>query len=82
MTVVGKGDAEEAREPDANGPLCTFVFKTVSDPFVGHITMFRVFSGQVGPIRACSTRRRPGGTDRPAVHRSTADHETVRGRHG
>ena len=26
-----------------------FVFKTVSDPFVGHITMFRVFSGTVRP---------------------------------
>jgi elongation factor G len=25
------------------------VFKTVSDPFVGHITMFRVFSGRVRP---------------------------------
>ena len=25
------------------------MFKTVSDPFVGHITMFRVFSGAVRP---------------------------------
>src|SRR5262245_36794717 len=49
ITVVGKGDAEETREPEAAGPLCGFVFKTVSDPFVGHITMFRVFSGQVRP---------------------------------
>ena len=30
-------------------PLAAFVFKTVSDPFVGHITMFRVFSGRLRP---------------------------------
>jgi elongation factor G len=46
---VGKGDSEETREPDPSGPLSAFVFKTVSDPFVGHITMFRVFSGSVKP---------------------------------
>jgi len=49
ITVVGKGDSEETREPDPSGPLSAFVFKTVSDPFVGHITMFRVFSGSVKP---------------------------------
>src|SRR4029077_18507679 len=49
ITVVGKGDAEETREPETTAPLCAYVFKTVSDPFVGHITMFRVFSGQVKP---------------------------------
>src|SRR6185436_14729028 len=49
ITVVGKGGDEESREPDPGGPLCAYVFKTVSDPFVGHITMFRVFSGQVRP---------------------------------
>ena len=30
-------------------PTTAFVFKTISDPFVGHITMFRVFSGTVRP---------------------------------
>src|SRR6478736_6093539 len=48
ITVVGKG-GDETREPEPSGPLCAYVFKTVSDPFVGHITMFRVFSGQVKP---------------------------------
>jgi len=48
ITVQGKaGDAERPSEADA--PLTAFVFKTVSDPFVGHITMFRVFSGRVRP---------------------------------
>jgi elongation factor G len=44
------GDAERTSDP--NGPLTAFVFKTVSDPFVGHITMFRVFSGRMRPDTA------------------------------
>jgi elongation factor G len=49
IVVEGKGGAESERACDPNGPLTAFVFKTVSDPFVGHITMFRVFSGRVRP---------------------------------
>ncbi len=49
LDVIGKGGEEKERTPDANGPLTAFVFKTLSDPFVGHITMFRVFSGKVRP---------------------------------
>lgn len=49
VEVSGKtGDLKE-RASDASGPTTAFVFKTVSDPFVGHITMFRVFSGKVRP---------------------------------
>ena len=49
VTVVGPDDSEAARSPDPSGPLTAYVFKTLSDPFVGHITMFRVFSGVVRP---------------------------------
>ena len=49
ITVHGKSGGEKERECDTNGPLTALVFKTVSDPFVGHITMFRVFSGRVRP---------------------------------
>ena len=49
IAVVGKGGDEKERACDPAGPLTAFVFKTVSDPFVGHITMFRVFSGRVRP---------------------------------
>ena len=49
LAVIAKGGEEQKRSCDANGPLTAFVFKTVSDPFVGHITMFRVFSGKVRP---------------------------------
>ena len=49
LQVIAKGGEEKERACDPNGPLSAFVFKTVSDPFVGHITMFRVFSGKVRP---------------------------------
>ncbi len=35
----------EAVEPDPAAPLRAQVFRVVSDPFVGKITMFRIFSG-------------------------------------
>ena len=37
------GDAD--LQPDAAGPLAALVFKTTSDPFVGKLSMFRVFRG-------------------------------------
>ena len=37
------GDADIAA--DASGPLTALVFKTTSDPFVGKLSMFRVFRG-------------------------------------
>jgi elongation factor G len=49
VTVIAKDGAESERPTDVSGPLTAFVFKTLSDPFVGHITMFRVFSGAVRP---------------------------------
>ena len=35
----------EAILPSADGPLIAYVFKTISDPFVGRISVFRIFSG-------------------------------------
>ena len=49
ITVIGKDGTESERPCEPNGPTTAFVFKTVSDPFVGHITMFRVFSGAIRP---------------------------------
>jgi elongation factor G len=49
ITVQGKDAQEKELACDPDGALCAYVFKTVSDPFVGHITMFRVFSGRVRP---------------------------------
>ncbi|MBP7403106.1 MAG: elongation factor G [Clostridia bacterium] len=35
--------------PAADGPLSAFVFKTIADPFVGRISLFRVYSGTMKP---------------------------------
>jgi len=43
-TVPGS-DAEVVRSPDPDGPLAAYVLKTISDPYVGRITLFRVLSG-------------------------------------
>jgi len=40
-----KGDEEVALEPDPAKPFVAQVFKSVTDPFVGKMTYFRVFSG-------------------------------------
>jgi len=42
-------DSEEeiTREVDENSPLSALVFKTVVDPFVGKISLFKVYSGQI-----------------------------------
>lgn len=52
ITVVDRAGEEKQREGDPNAPLAAYVFKTVSDPYVGHITMFRVFSGKLRPDSA------------------------------
>ena len=49
ITAVAKDGSEVDRACDPSEPLTALVFKTVSDPYVGHITMFRVFSGTVRP---------------------------------
>lgn len=41
-------DGEESELPGtADGPIAALVFKTIADPFVGRITLFRVFSGTI-----------------------------------
>jgi elongation factor G len=34
-------------EPKPNGPFSTLIFKTLSDPYLGQITIFKVFSGKL-----------------------------------
>jgi elongation factor G len=49
VKVKAKDGQEKEVALDASGPLVAQVFKTVSDPFVGRINLFRVVSGKVRP---------------------------------
>jgi elongation factor G len=49
VKVITKDGQEQERPCDPAGPLTAFVFKTISDPYVGRITLFRVFSGRMRP---------------------------------
>ncbi len=40
-------EAEVIRNSDINEPFSGFVFKTVYDPYVGQLTIFRIFSGKI-----------------------------------
>jgi elongation factor G len=37
------------RQPSPDEPLSAFVFKSIADPYVGKISLFRVFSGSLRP---------------------------------
>lgn len=45
-TDVKSGDPIE-REPDDNAPFAALAFKIMSDPYVGKLTYFRVYSGKL-----------------------------------
>lgn len=40
-------DGETEVKPSPDGPLAALVFKTMTDPYVGKLTVFRVFSGTI-----------------------------------
>jgi elongation factor G len=42
-----KSAEEETRAPDVDAPFAALAFKVMTDPFVGKLTYFRVYSGQV-----------------------------------
>jgi len=47
---AGKGQAEDSegeRPADDNGPFAALAFKVMSDPYVGKLTYFRVYSGKL-----------------------------------
>jgi len=42
-----KTDAEEIRRPDPSEPFAALAFKIATDPFVGRVCFFRVYSGKL-----------------------------------
>ena len=43
----GNPDEIETREPSSNAPLCALAFKIATDPYVGRLCFFRVYSGDM-----------------------------------
>jgi elongation factor G len=48
-TVVTAGDQEVEIAMDKNGEPLAFVFKTLADPYVGQISLIKIFSGTLTP---------------------------------
>ena len=46
-TEVGNEEVKVVRHPDEDEPLCALAFKIATDPFVGRLCFFRVYSGKL-----------------------------------
>jgi len=44
---IPRSSKEAFRKPDVDEPMCALAFKIMSDPHVGRLTYFRVYSGKV-----------------------------------
>jgi len=58
-----KSGDDEKREPDPKEPFSAMVFKTISDPYTGKLTLFRIYSGTLksdsvvfNPNKDCTER--------------------------
>jgi elongation factor G len=47
--VNPKTEEEEVRHPDPTEPFCALAFKITTDPYVGRVAFFRVYSGELKP---------------------------------
>ena len=68
---AGKGEAEptEAERPaDDSGPFAALAFKVMTDPYVGKLTYFRVYSGKLeAGGRVLNVENRQDRAHRPAA---------------
>jgi len=46
-TLPDDPDTVVTREPSSDAPMCALAFKIATDPYVGRLTFFRVYSGDV-----------------------------------
>ena len=44
---AGRPDHPDSRKPSVDEPFAALAFKIMNDPFVGHLTYFRVYSGKI-----------------------------------
>jgi elongation factor G len=47
--TIKAGDIESEVTPDPSGQPLAFVFKTIADPYVGQLSLFKVLSGTIKP---------------------------------
>ncbi|MFC1752694.1 elongation factor G [Thermoproteota archaeon] len=49
VKIKVKEDSEEEKDVELSetAPLCGFVFKNIADPYVGHLSLMRLFSGKI-----------------------------------
>ena len=64
--VNPKTDAEETRKCSVDEPFSAFIYKTIADPFVGKLSLFKVTSGTLTPATAlynanCDKTEKAGG---------------------
>jgi elongation factor G len=48
VAAMGAGGEAIGIEPDEDGPLVAYVFKTLADPYTGRVNLFRVLRGAMG----------------------------------
>jgi elongation factor G len=80
--VVPRTDREVIREADVNAPFSAIAFKIMTDPYVGKLTFFRVYSGQMDKgssvMNATTERKERMGRILLMHANSREDVETIR----
>ncbi|MEM1096696.1 MAG: elongation factor G [Bacteroidota bacterium] len=80
--MVPRTDTEETREPKPDAPFSALAFKIMTDPYVGKLTFFRVYSGTLNKgtsiMNATTERKERVGRILFMHANSREDVETVR----
>ena len=56
-TAVGEPDTILTRKPSPEEPMCALAFKIATDPYVGRLCFFRVYSGEIEAGSYCLNSR-------------------------